>query len=172
MMQASRRTVASAATLELPARETVLRYASSLLVMVAAVAFIAGSVRAVQNWTSRTQVAAVQVDGDLRRVDKRDVAARLAPVVQGNYFTVDLVAIHDVVSSSAWWMKCVSVVGGRTGCAFMYGKSSPWHGGEMPVSSAREVSCLHRARSTGWRGCRCCSVRPASRCMSWSSTVP
>lgn len=102
MMQASRRQVAASATLDLPGRETMLRYASSLLVLVAAVLFMAGSVRAVQQWIARTPVAAVQVDGDLQRVDKRDVAARLAPVVKGNYFTVDLVAIHDVVSASAW----------------------------------------------------------------------
>lgn len=102
MMQATRRQVAGTATLALPQRQTVLRHASTLLVLVAALVFLAGAVRATQSWLARSSVAAVQVEGDLHHVDKRAIAARLAPVVKGNYFTVDLVAVHDAVSSSEW----------------------------------------------------------------------
>lgn len=102
MMQATRRQAAGSAALSLPERQTVLRHASMVFVLMAAVAFLAGSVRATQLWLVRTSVAAVQVEGELRHVDKRAIAARLAPVVAGNYFTVDLVAVHDVVSSSEW----------------------------------------------------------------------
>lgn len=102
MMQATRRTVASTASIALPEGQTVLRHASALLLLGAAVVFLAGVVQVVQQWLARAPVASVQVDGELRHVDKRAVAAALAPVVSGNYFTVDLVAIHDAVSASEW----------------------------------------------------------------------
>jgi cell division protein FtsQ len=102
MMQASRRAVAETATLSLPEKQTVLRHVSLLVVVMAALAFLAGAIQVVQHWLATASVASVQVDGDLRHVDKRLVAEALAPVVTGNYFTADLVAIHDVVSASDW----------------------------------------------------------------------
>lgn len=102
MMQATRRTVASEASLALPGRPVVMRHASMLLLLLSAGVFVAGVVRGVQHWLAQTPVASVQVDGELHHVDKRAMAARLAPVVSGNYFTVDLVTIHDAVSASEW----------------------------------------------------------------------
>ncbi len=102
MMQASRRAVDTAPVLELPGRDVLLRIGSMLLVAVAAILFMVGAVKSVQGWLAHTAIASVQVDGDLQRIDKRAIAAQLAPVVTGNYFTVDLVAIHDVVSGSPW----------------------------------------------------------------------
>ena len=102
MMQASRREVVTTPMLEMPGRDAVVRYASAVLVVAAAILFMAGAVKAVQSWLVHTPIASVQVDGDLQRINKRAVAAQLAPVVTGNYFTVDLVAIHDIVSSSPW----------------------------------------------------------------------
>ena len=102
MMQATRRTVASAPTLALPEKQAVLRHASTLLLVVTAIVFLWGVVKVGQQWLANTPVASVKVDGELLHVDKRAMAAALAPVVNGNYFTVDLVGIHDVVSTSEW----------------------------------------------------------------------
>ena len=102
MMQATRRTVASAPTLALPEKQAVLRHALTLLLVVTAIVFLWGVVKVGQQWLAKTPVASVKVDGELLHVDKRAMAAALAPVVNGNYFTVDLVGIHDVVSTSEW----------------------------------------------------------------------
>lgn len=102
MMQATRRTVASAAPIALPQPQVLLRHASVLLLVGAAVVFLAGAMLASKQWLLKTPVAAVQVDGELQHVDKRAITAALAPMVTGNYFTVDLVAIHDVVSALEW----------------------------------------------------------------------
>lgn len=102
MMQASRRTVATEASIALPGWGAVLRPASTLLLLLAAGVFVFGLVRTAQQWLARTPIASVQVDGALHHVDKRAIAERLAPVVTGNYFSVDLVAIHDVVSATEW----------------------------------------------------------------------
>jgi cell division protein FtsQ len=102
MMQASRRATISTAPVALPERQTVLRYASLLVLLGAAVVFLMSATYGLNLWLSKTPVASVQVDGELHHVDKNAVAASLAPALKGNYFTVDLVAIHDAVSASDW----------------------------------------------------------------------
>jgi len=102
MMQATRRTVVSETSLPLPGRETVLRHAATVLLLLAAVACLVGVARAGQQWLARTSIASVQVDGELQHVDKRAIAVSMAPLAKGNFFSVDLVAIHNVVAASPW----------------------------------------------------------------------
>lgn len=102
MMQATRRAAVTDAALPLPGREAVLRHAATGLLLLAAIVFVAGAVRAGQQWLAQTPIASVQVDGELQHVNKRAIAISMAPLAKGNYFSVDLVAIHDAAAASPW----------------------------------------------------------------------
>lgn len=60
---------------------------------------VSGLVTALQQ---KAPLAIVEVEGDISPADRDELAARLKPVVQGSYFSTDLVAIRDAVLVSPW----------------------------------------------------------------------
>jgi cell division protein FtsQ len=50
----------------------------------------------------KAPIAMITVEGDISLADKDVLANRLRPVVQGSYFSTDLVAIRDAVLASPW----------------------------------------------------------------------
>ena len=50
----------------------------------------------------KAPLAMITVEGDISIVDRDELASRLRPVVQGSYFSIDLVAIRDAVLASPW----------------------------------------------------------------------
>ena len=101
-MQATRRAVVTETALALPVKEVMLRHAATGLLLLAAAAFLAGAVRAGQQWLAQARITSVQIDGDLQHVNMRGIAVSMLPLVKGSYFSVNLVAIHDVVAASPW----------------------------------------------------------------------
>lgn len=105
MLQATRRTVPAAAeaTLlpSLPAG-SVLRVASMLLLVAAALGFVVVGGLGMQRLLATGPLLSVQVEGELRHTDRAAVAARLAPVVKGNYFSIDLDAVRQAALASPW----------------------------------------------------------------------
>ena len=103
MLQASRRTVAEVT--ELPGLRwggSPVAVASRVLLVLAAVLLVAGVVRTVQLLKARTPVTTVQVEGELRHADRRAIAERIAPLVKGDYFSLDLAAIRDAAAQAPW----------------------------------------------------------------------
>jgi cell division protein FtsQ len=101
MLQATRRTVAETALPKLHFGNA-LSLASVLLLVVAAVAFLAGAVRTAVLLQARSAIASVQVEGVPRDDDRRQVALTIAPASAGNYFTVDLGAIRAAAMQLPW----------------------------------------------------------------------
>jgi cell division protein FtsQ len=108
MLQATRRTVADAAiTVEARAlppinHERLLSLATWLLLLLAAIALIAGLARMSKALQARTHINSVQVEGELRHADSHVIASGIAPLAQGNYFSVDLAAIQKSAESAPW----------------------------------------------------------------------
>jgi cell division protein FtsQ len=50
----------------------------------------------------KAPLAMITVEGDISTVDRDELAKRLKPVVQGSYFSTDLVVIRDAVLASPW----------------------------------------------------------------------
>jgi|JI8StandDraft_1071087.scaffolds.fasta_scaffold82919_2 cell division protein FtsQ len=50
----------------------------------------------------KAPLAVVHIEGDIRPADREELSARLKTVVQGSYFSTDLVAIRDAVLLSPW----------------------------------------------------------------------
>ncbi len=63
---------------------------------------VMGLVRELQH---KAPIAMITVEGDISPTDKDELAKRLRPVVQGSYFSTDLVAIRDAVLASPWVEK-------------------------------------------------------------------
>ncbi|MGH8492386.1 MAG: cell division protein FtsQ/DivIB [Moraxellaceae bacterium] len=102
MLQASRRTVAEVATMPKLRLEGVVGPASRLLLLLSALLFVVLAVRVVTVLKARTTISSVQVEGDLRHADSRQIAARIATVAKGDYFSVDLAAIQKAASGAPW----------------------------------------------------------------------
>jgi cell division protein FtsQ len=102
MLQATRRPVADVAALPKLRAEGALRPVSLLLLVLAVVLFVVVGVRALAVMKARTVITSVQVEGDLRNADSRQIAARIAPVAGGDYFSVDLAAIQKAAGGAPW----------------------------------------------------------------------
>ena len=50
----------------------------------------------------KAPLAVVHIEGDISPADREELSARLKKVVQGSYFSTDLVAIRDAVLMSPW----------------------------------------------------------------------
>ncbi|PTQ89869.1 cell division protein FtsQ/DivIB [Agitococcus lubricus] len=75
----------------------------SFLWLLAAFALLGwGLMGLVHELQRKAPLALVQVEGDISVADREELSARLKPVVQGSYFSTDLVAIRDAVLASPW----------------------------------------------------------------------
>lgn len=102
MLQATRRPVAEATALPKLRFENAARPLSLALLLLATVLLVLGVAKAVKVMKARTVITSVQIEGDIRNTDRRLVASRIAPVVGGDYFSVDLAAIRDAAMSAPW----------------------------------------------------------------------
>lgn len=102
MLQATRRNVTPSAGFPLPEAEAWYRHGSLLLFAMALLAFGFVVIAAGAKLLSRGPVAAIQVEGELRHSDRGEIAARLAPLMQGDYFSIDLDAIRQAAATSPW----------------------------------------------------------------------
>lgn len=102
MLQATRRPVAEVATLPKVRFGNVAGVATRVLLIAAAVVLAVVLVKVALQMQARTTIRAVQVEGELRHVDRRALAARVAPLAQGNYFSVDLGALQQAVLAAPW----------------------------------------------------------------------
>lgn len=102
MLQATRRTVAEVAAMPRLPMAGLAGPASRLLLVLAAVLFVVLAVRAMNELRARTTITSVQVEGDLRNADSRQIAARIGAVAKGDYFSVDLVAIREAALAAPW----------------------------------------------------------------------
>lgn len=103
MLQASRRPIAELEQ-ALPTMRfgNAARAASLVMLVLAAVAMLVVVVRVAGLLQERAVLRTVQVEGELRRADRRLIAAQVAPVAHGNYFTADLAAIQKAAESAPW----------------------------------------------------------------------
>lgn len=103
MLQATRRPVAEVGTTLPRLRlESAARPVSLLLLVLAAVLLVLGVLRMNTLLKARTVITSVQVEGDIRNADRRLIAQRIAPLVGGDYFSVDLAAIRDAAMGAPW----------------------------------------------------------------------
>lgn len=110
MLQATRRNfepAAKQAGASSAWRERGLRLFANLLLVTGAAGLITGTAVMVQDWSRRTTIAAVQVEGDFRHVSQQEQMTLLRPVVQGGYFSVDLEAIRKAALQSPWVEEAV-----------------------------------------------------------------
>ncbi len=89
-----------------PSRQRVMRsfwrILSFLWLVLALGALLWGISGLVAELQRKAPLAIIQVEGDISSADRDELAARLKPVVQGSYFSTDLVAIRDAVLMSPW----------------------------------------------------------------------
>jgi cell division protein FtsQ len=103
MLQATRRPIA-AVEAELPK----FRFGigpgrvSLCLLALAAMLLLVVTVRVAGVLQERTALRTVQVEGELRHVDRQALAARVAPLAKGNYFSADLAAIRAAALHGTW----------------------------------------------------------------------
>lgn len=102
MLQATRRPVADVAAMPRLRAEGVLRPVSLVLLVLAVLLFAVIAGRALSAMKARTTIASVQVEGELRNADSRQIAARIAPVAKGDYFSVNLAAIQEAARGAPW----------------------------------------------------------------------
>lgn len=102
MLQATRRTVAEIAELPSLRGDSVLRIASYAVLVAAVVLFVVVAVRASAVLQSKTAIASLLVEGEMRNGDRGQIAARVAPVAGGSYFSADLAAIRDAALAAPW----------------------------------------------------------------------
>lgn len=102
MLQATRRTVAEVADLPKLPMAAWAGPASRLLLVLAAVLFVVLAVRAFKELKTGSVITSVQVEGDLRNADRRQIAVRIAAVAKGDYFSVDLAAIREAALAAPW----------------------------------------------------------------------
>lgn len=102
MLQATRRTVAELAEMPALRAGSALGLVSYVFLAVAVVVFAVVVVRATSLLQAKTAITSVLVEGDLRHGDRGQIAASVAPVVSGNYFTVDLAAIRMAALAAPW----------------------------------------------------------------------
>ncbi len=103
MLQATRRPIAAVEE-ALPTLRVgnLARGAALVLLVLAALLLLAVLLRVGGLLQERTVLRVVQVEGELRRADRRLIAGRVAPVARGNYFTADLAAIEAAAESAPW----------------------------------------------------------------------
>jgi cell division protein FtsQ len=103
MLQATRRPIAAVEDAMPKLRfGPAARLGSLLLLVLASVVLLVVLVRVTGLVQERSVLRVVQVEGELRRADRRLIASRVAPVVKGNYFTADLAAIAAAAESAPW----------------------------------------------------------------------
>lgn len=102
MLQASRRPIAEVAALPKFRFGNAAGMASLVLLVLAALVLLIVLVRVVAVLQERSVIRMVQVEGELRHVDRRALAARVAPLATGTYFTADLKAIADAARQAPW----------------------------------------------------------------------
>ncbi|MDF3030854.1 MAG: cell division protein FtsQ [Moraxellaceae bacterium] len=103
MLQATRRPIAAVEAAMPKFRFGMAARAGSLVLLVlAAVTLGVVLVRVGGFLQERAALRVVQVEGELRRADRRLIAGRVAPVAQGNYFNADLAAIKAAAESAPW----------------------------------------------------------------------
>lgn len=102
MLQATRRPVADVAALPKLRFDAVLRLASLVFLLVAAATLLVVLLRVGGLLAERTVLRAVMVEGELRHADRRAIAARVAPLAQGTYFSADLAAIRRAALALPW----------------------------------------------------------------------
>lgn len=79
-----------------------LRWLANGVLAIGAIVLLLGCITFLKQWSGRTAISSVQVDGVFRQVDRSEVAQRLAPVVTGSYFSVDLPAIQESAKALPW----------------------------------------------------------------------
>lgn len=79
-----------------------LRWVANGFFVAAGAGLICGLVLFAQQWSGRTAIASVQVEGAFRQVTKPEIAQLLSGKVSGNYFTADLAAIREAALLSPW----------------------------------------------------------------------
>jgi cell division protein FtsQ len=103
MLQATRRPIAADVAAMPKVRFGNLAVVATRVLLVAAALVLAIVLMKVAlQWQARTTIRAVQVEGELRHVDRRALAARVAPLAKGNYFSVDLGAMQAAVLAAPW----------------------------------------------------------------------
>lgn len=103
MLQATRRPIAeTAASLPKFGADRWFSVAAMLLLVVAAVLFVAGVMRMADVLKTSTQISSVQIEGDLRHAESQVIANRVAAAAKGNYFSMDLAAIQTAAQSAPW----------------------------------------------------------------------
>jgi len=102
MLQATRRPAAEVAALPKLRFEGVAKPVSLIFLALAIVLFVVVSVRAIGAMKERTSIASVLVEGELRHANSRQIAARIAPVAKGDYFSVNLAAIQEAARGAPW----------------------------------------------------------------------
>jgi cell division protein FtsQ len=103
MLQATRRSFETATTVITPAwRDMGLRALANLLVVVGAVGMLVGMVMMTREWSHRTAIASVQIEGEMQQVNRSDVVARVAAVTHGGYFTANIAAVRAAALQSPW----------------------------------------------------------------------
>lgn len=53
-------------------------------------------------FAKKAPIAVVHIEGDINPQDREDLSKRLKTVVQGSYFSTDLVAMRDTILLSPW----------------------------------------------------------------------
>lgn len=103
MLQATRRPIAAVeAALPKFRFGNAARAGSLVLFLLAAVALVVVLARVAGYLQERAVLRSVLVEGELRRADRRQIAAQVAPVAKGNYFTADLAAIKAAAETAPW----------------------------------------------------------------------
>lgn len=107
MLQATRRNVAAETLSErvrrrLPVFDVLRHVLVNALMVVGAIGIVVGGNGMVKHLKKYTAIQSVQVMGDFRRINHEDIRGRIDHLVDGDYFTTNLVAVRAAVLRSPW----------------------------------------------------------------------